>query len=216
MADTDFLKFRQGILDSSEFTPGQKLRLLELLEGASTKYDSITGLETKNSLEKRLREEISRAKRHYHPLSIIMLSIDYFPQYVETYGNQQGRLVLMQIADILKTNKREEDIVGKYNDEGFLLILPVTNGEGANNVAEHVKELIGSAEFGQYIGKQESINRQYTKNRRFHQITTRIGVVPYPLTIDDSVGVVIDKAITALEQATKLGGNGIVVYHPPT
>ncbi len=113
----------------------QKLMELNLI-------DSLTGMHNRRSLEISLKEEIERYKRYGHPLSMIMLDIDYFKRVNDTYGHQCGDFILQQIATTIEQNLRSHDIFARYGGEEFCCLLPETSIEQAANLAERFRQKI--------------------------------------------------------------------------
>ena len=92
--------------------------------------------------------ELNRAKRYDHPLSIVMLDIDDFKNVNDTWGHQAGDMVLKSIGSILKKSCRKVDVPGRYGGEEFVLLLPHTNGEAAQQVAERIRKTLEVTDMG--------------------------------------------------------------------
>jgi diguanylate cyclase (GGDEF)-like protein len=103
-------------------------------------YDELTGAYNRWYYQARLKEEMYRARRYHHPLSVIMLDIDHFKKFNDTYGHLAGDYVLRHIACFLKESLRECDIVGRYGGEEFLLILSETDEKKAYLIAERLRK----------------------------------------------------------------------------
>lgn len=101
--------------------------------------DCMTGLFNHRYFQLRLTEEYSHTIRHSIPLSLIMLDIDYFKKYNDTYGHMAGDLVLKEIAGLIKSTVRQNDVVARYGGEEFVVIMPLTNYTGAEVVAERIR-----------------------------------------------------------------------------
>ena len=100
------------------------------LEKVST-TDDLTGLHNRKYLQERLEEEISRSKRYGTKLSCILFDIDFFKVVNDMYGYEWGDILLRNIANKLDAMLRKEDILTRYGDEEFLLVLPNTSEENA-------------------------------------------------------------------------------------
>ncbi len=111
-----------------------KRRLIESLEHLS-KTDSLTGLTNRRALTDSLIYEMDRAKRYGSDLSLILCDIDSFKAINDTYGHDAGDSALQVISETLKTQLRKADIAGRYGGDEFMLILPETSLEGAENLA---------------------------------------------------------------------------------
>jgi len=99
------------------------LRLRETLKIEST-HDPLTGLYNRRHMEKSLEREVSRCRRKKTHLGIILLDIDHFKTFNDTYGHALGDRVLKELGRYLKNNARTEDIACRYGGEEFLLIMP--------------------------------------------------------------------------------------------
>lgn len=105
--------------------------------------DSLTGIPNRRSLDEFLKHEWSRAIREKMPLSIIMIDIDFFKNFNDTYGHQGGDQCLKKIASELSVSiNRATDFSARYGGEEFLVILPNTDEESANYVAERIRKNI--------------------------------------------------------------------------
>jgi len=87
-----------------------------------------------------LEKEISFSKKNKIPFSILMLDIDYFKKINDTYGHLMGDKVLKKLANILKTNVIDKDLVGRYGAEEFLIILPNTEKIRAKDIEDRIGE----------------------------------------------------------------------------
>lgn len=102
--------------------------------------DTLTNLANRRHFDETLAKEISRHSRQSISLALIICDIDYFKQYNDTYGHQQGDKCLRQVANsIKKTSARGEDLVARYGGEEFAVILPNTNEEQASKIAEKIR-----------------------------------------------------------------------------
>ncbi len=124
-----------------EFQKGQLEKANEELAALAT-TDGLTGLLNHRTFQERLTIEVSRAARYKSPLSLVLLDVDAFKQYNDTFGHPAGDAVLRQTASILKTLSRTTDLVARYGGEEFVLILPQTDAHGAMVFAERLREAI--------------------------------------------------------------------------
>jgi len=182
----------------------------ELLERA-TMYDSLTNLMNRTYLDIRLNEEIARAKRHEHPLSIIMVDVDYFKLYNDTYGHPQGDVALQHIAKLLMLNRRPADVVARNGGDEFLLMFPDTNEEGSVRVAEGIAERVRSTPITTYVGREGARNNRYVEDRGFQNVTVSLGIATH-LSKTASSDLLIRHADEALYRAKAKGGNTAVGY----
>ena len=102
--------------------------------------DGLTGLPNRRGFDTRMGAEWGRAFREQKPLGLIMLDIDKFKVYNDTYGHPQGDLLLLAIADVLtKTLNRPTDFASRWGGEEFIILLPDTDIEGTLKVAEQIR-----------------------------------------------------------------------------
>ncbi len=104
--------------------------------------DNMTMLYVHKYFKERLIEEGARSKRYGHPLSLVMLDIDHFKSFNDTYGHQAGDKVLKAVADTIARNCRNMDIPCRYGGEEFAVILPETGTDDALVFSERVREEI--------------------------------------------------------------------------
>ena len=124
----------------------EALLRLSLLEKENI-ADPLTGVYNRRYLDRRLNEEVSRARRHGLPLTVLMLDIDHFKRINDDHGHQAGDQVLAQFADLTQRQLREPDLVARYGGEEFLVIAPQTTRHDALNLAERLRARIESNTF---------------------------------------------------------------------
>jgi len=112
-----------------------KLRQISLTDG-------LTQIENRRSLEERLHDMWSHSVRLHEPIALVMCDIDKFKAVNDNYGHQAGDSVLKEFAQLLKSEAREIDRVGRYGGEEFLLILPGTVLDAAVTFAERLREKV--------------------------------------------------------------------------
>ena len=117
----------------------ERLQNLSLLDG-------LTGIANRRHFDQALLQESRRSKREKTPLSLIMLDIDYFKAFNDTYGHMKGDDCLKTVASILtKTLKRPGDFLARYGGEEFVVVLPNTDDVGAATIAEGLRSNIEMA-----------------------------------------------------------------------
>ncbi len=106
--------------------------------------DSLTGLRNRRAFTERLHEEVDRARRRNEPLSLVMLDVDSFKSFNDTYGHPAGDEVLQEVARRLEHHARVSDFAARYGGEEFTLLLPDTDGPTALRVAERLRETVAA------------------------------------------------------------------------
>ncbi len=167
----------------------------KLYEQAIT--DDLTGLFTLKHFKLLLQNEIERAFRNQQALSVIMMDIDYFRDFNNTYGHQLGDLVLMKVAEIARAQSRNIDVLARYGGEEFIIYLPETDPEGAMVYAERLRQTI------------EKTNMEY-ENKNLN-ITVSMGIVSYPEHARD-IDSLINFADRSMYQSKKKGRNQVSIY----
>ncbi|CEK14292.1 PAS domain S-box/diguanylate cyclase (GGDEF) domain-containing protein [Chthonomonas calidirosea] len=106
--------------------------------------DGLTGLKNHRAFQEQLEIEFRRARRYQLPLSLLMLDVDHFKLYNDTYGHLAGDEVLQHVARLLTLVARQTDFVCRYGGEEFAVILPNTPADGALALAERYRTTIAS------------------------------------------------------------------------
>ncbi len=104
--------------------------------------DGLTGVYNHRYFQNALDQEISRAIRQKSDLSLLLIDIDHFKSFNDTYGHQVGDFVLIEFAKTLKKHIRRYDILARYGGEEFAIILPETSSEDALVVSEKLRSAI--------------------------------------------------------------------------
>ena len=186
------------------------VRLNALLKTYTTKKeliktaicDELTGLYNRKYLHHRLDAEISRAKRYGTSLSCLLLDIDYFKIVNDMYGYDWGDILLRKIAQMLSALVRKEDVLTRYGDEEFIIILPETTEQQAMIFAERFRKDVEKMEF---IPANEEER---------HPITISGGISSFPCMeeVDENANTLIRYAEHALYNAKQSGKNKIVEF----
>jgi diguanylate cyclase (GGDEF)-like protein len=121
-----------------------------------TIVDGLTGVHNKRFLMESLEREIPRARRHDRPLSLVMFDIDHFKSINDTFGHLAGDYVLKELAGVVKSRLRPDDILGRYGGEEFAVILPETGVEGGRAIAEELRKLVQEHRF-EFEGEQMAV-----------------------------------------------------------
>ena len=193
-------------VDNEELTirTNSLLKIRDLREKLKlvTTTDELTGLHNRRYLNERLEQEISRAKRYGNSLSCLMFDLDFIKVVNDIYGYEWGDVLLRSIADKLKQLIRKEDVLTRYGDEEFVLILPNTSEDNAFLFAERFRRDIERMEFIP-AGEEER-----------HPITISGGISTFPCIegAEEDANTIIRYAEHALYNAKKRGKNKIVQF----
>jgi diguanylate cyclase (GGDEF)-like protein/PAS domain S-box-containing protein len=107
--------------------------------------DSLTGLRNRRAFEERLEDETRRWRRNACDVSLILLDVDHFKSFNDTYGHPRGDDVLRAVGAILRQTLRASDFAARYGGEEFAIILPNTDRSEALEIAEHLRRAIETA-----------------------------------------------------------------------
>lgn len=167
--------------------------------------DALTGVANRRGFDETLRREWSRALRGPYPVSLVMLDIDYFKSYNDTYGHQAGDRILRTVGAILKSAmKRPADMVARYGGEEFAIILPMADAEHARIVAERIRVEV------------ESLKIPHEGSKKGGLLTISAGAAgasPLPER-DTTPQTLIESADKALYEAKRRGRNCVVSTTP--
>jgi diguanylate cyclase (GGDEF)-like protein len=155
--------------------------------------DFLTGLPNHRFFQATLTTELGRAQRHNHPLSLLIIDLDFLKEVNDRFGHPSGDMVIRTIAETIRNTCREIDFPARYGGEEFTVILPETPLAGAIQAADRIRLRIAAEEFAG-IGS----------------ITASIGVSCYPvnaLSKEDLIRVA-DQAL----YIAKNGGRDRVAY----
>jgi diguanylate cyclase (GGDEF)-like protein len=161
--------------------------------------DHLTRLYNRRFFMNRAGEEIERSLRHQAPLSVLMIDIDHFKDFNDTYGHATGDRVLQTVAQAMQDALRTTDICARHGGEEFAMLLPNTPGENAYYVAERVRRTLSGTRYTG-LGLPPDVN-----------ITISVGVATCPrdATELEALMELADKAL----YAAKAGGRDRVVLH---
>jgi diguanylate cyclase (GGDEF)-like protein len=178
------VRLREGhqALDAANETLRRKNEELETLSVT----DGLTGLHNRRRLMESLTDEVRRSQRLKHTFSVLMVDVDHFKKYNDTFGHLAGDGVLARVAALLREATREVDDVARYGGEEFLVMLPETGMVEALEIAERVRARVAAEVF---------------PGRR---ITVSIGVSEFPL-YGNTPEQVIAAADEALYEAKREG-----------
>ena len=121
----------------------ERKRAEAALEHMAT-HDTLTGLNNRNVIEKRIIDEIHRASRYHHSLTVFVIDIDHFKKVNDSYGHQIGDTVLRSFARILDSSVRKTDYAARYGGEEFVVLLPETALPEATKLAQQLRKRIAA------------------------------------------------------------------------
>ncbi len=171
----------------------ERVQMLGKLEKLAI-TDGLTKLFNLRHFYNQLEIEIDRCNRYGHSLALLLLDIDHFKVYNDTYGHLEGDKVLVRIGQIIKSCLRTMDSAYRYGGEEFTIILPETTGEEATNVAGRIKTAVELECFLPEPGK-------------IYTITISIGVTEYH--DDEKIPEFILRADKAMYKSKATGRNKI-------
>ncbi len=130
-------------------TAANALRNAELFEEMEhrARTDFLTGLPNHRAFQLTLATELGRAQRHNHPLSLLIVDLDYLKAVNDRFGHPTGDTVIRGIAEIICKGCREFDVAARYGGEEFTVILPETSLAEASHVANRIREMIAAHAF---------------------------------------------------------------------
>jgi diguanylate cyclase (GGDEF)-like protein len=159
--------------------------------------DRMTKLFSHHFFEKNLEEEILRARRYGAVFSLLMLDIDHFKKFNDTYGHLQGDLIIKEIAHLLRSSVRSIDFTARYGGEEFAIILPEVNIQGAAVVAGRIRQ---SIEKHSFAGEEGPLH-----------VTISIGAAEFKADRMRTASQFIAEADKALYQSKEAGRNRVTV-----
>jgi diguanylate cyclase (GGDEF)-like protein len=160
--------------------------------------DRMTKLYIHHYFQEKLIEEIKLSEKTKMPLSIFISDIDHFKNFNDSYGHQQGDIVLKEVAKMMKEALRKPDIPARYGGEEFAVILPDTDIEKAIAIASRYKNNI---ELKEFPGQDAPLH-----------VTISIGVAQYDPVRDASPANLIERADKALYSAKNSGRNRVIAF----
>ncbi len=161
--------------------------------------DGLTGVYNHRFFQEKLEEEIIRADRYNKDLSFLLLDVDHFKKFNDTYGHQEGDKVLRSVAQIAQTTIRQKaDILARYGGEEFAVILPETDLNAAKDLAERIRRNIADHSFE-------------SEGKSAYRVTISIGVSTYPFDAQEK-SKLIQAADAGLYESKRKGRNCVTLF----
>jgi diguanylate cyclase (GGDEF)-like protein len=183
--NTDFGMTECQLLESIGIEVGTALENAQLYSAAveAADIDSVTGLFNHRAIHQRLDKALHTAKKQDHPVSVIMMDMDNFKLFNDTYGHPVGDQVLKRVGSTLRDVCKSHGILGRYGGDEFIAVLPKTSPDEALSVAHTLRQKMDMSGF------------QRVNDNRVVPVTLSFGLASYPadsmnrhelLTIADS------------------------------
>jgi diguanylate cyclase (GGDEF)-like protein len=161
--------------------------------------DELTKLYIRRFFYHRMREEMRRSLRYEKPLSVMMLDVDHFKIFNDTYGHQAGDEVLQFVARTMRECARSEDIVARLGGEEFAILCPEQSEDEAYHPAERIRRKLQDTNLRLLSGVEVNV-------------TTSIGISQFPRDAEDR-DTLLDAADQALYHAKHAGRNQVCFFH---
>lgn len=165
-----------------------------------TYVDALTGVYNRRFFDEKLPIEANRAKRYGQSMALVMVDIDHFKKFNDTYGHRAGDFVLSSIGQHVKKSLRTQDFVCRYGGEEFAVIMPMTLSKDAGMVMSRIRADL-----------QDRYFHSPYDNMDFN-ILISIGVAQFPVDAENP-DMLIRAADEALYEAKETGRNRVVLYN---
>lgn len=162
-------------------------------------HDELTGVKNRRWILKALEEQMNKKAHSRAPLVILLLDIDFFKKVNDSYGHEMGDQVLCGFSEVIQSHLRQQDSLGRYGGEEFLVLLPATELSEALGVAKRLREAVAE--------------QTYSCNELLFKITTSLGIALYSPDDNLSPEELISRADEALYQAKASGRNCCKVWN---
>ncbi|HNV72868.1 MAG TPA: GGDEF domain-containing protein, partial [Candidatus Ozemobacteraceae bacterium] len=162
--------------------------------------DTLTKMYVRRYLQVTIDQEFKRARRFNHAISVLMIDIDQFKSFNDTFGHQQGDVVLREVSQVVRRSLRDIDIPARYGGEEFCVVLPETNADGALIVAERIRRNV----------EQLCVPRLNSPGEPL-RVTVSIGGTAFPELNAENADQMIGVADAALYDAKRQGRNRTII-----
>jgi diguanylate cyclase (GGDEF)-like protein/PAS domain S-box-containing protein len=181
----------------------EMLRLQRELELLSYR-DGLTNAANRRMFEEVFEREWGAARRSDRPLSVILLDIDFFKEYNDSYGHLAGDECLRRVADLLGgAARRPRDLVGRYGGEEFVVLLPETDASAAQLVAENCRRIVQEAMI------------PHQRSRAAECVTVSLGVSSIVPNESDDAKAFLEEVDRMLYKAKQSGRNRVELSDVP-
>ncbi len=194
-------KLADEVLERTYELKQQNDKLQYLLKISNT--DPLTGIPNRYCWEQVLERDWKKSIRESQPISLIMIDIDFFKLFNDTYGHPEGDICLKKVAQVIqKTLKRPTDLVARYGGEEFVVVLPNTDKSGAMFVAESIRTEVNGLKI---IHEASKVDKY---------ITISLGLATTIPSINSHPDELITQADKALYLAKEEGRNCVRYFTP--
>lgn len=164
--------------------------------------DGLTGLVNRKNIVERVRDLVRASLDQRRPVAVFLFDVDHFKHYNDTNGHLAGDELLRALSALLREKLREDEYIGRYGGEEFLLAMPATDKKGALRAAERVRRLVEVEAFPEATSQPGG------------RLTLSGGVASAPEDGRD-VTTLIQRADEALYESKRQGRNRVTAYEPP-
>jgi two-component system cell cycle response regulator len=175
----------------------ERIRMMEKLQKLAV-TDGLTKLYNSRSFYSQLETEVDRFNRYKHPLALLLLDLDHFKEYNDSYGHLEGDKILVRFSQIIKSCLRANDTAYRYGGEEFTVILPETGVEEAGTVAQRIRAALEAERFSPLNGKAV-------------RLTISIGVTEYQFK--EELSSFIQRADKAMYRSKQKGRNMVSMLY---
>ncbi|TQV89322.1 diguanylate cyclase domain-containing protein [Aliikangiella coralliicola] len=163
-------------------------------------YDPLTHVYSQSYFQELSTLHWSILSRQQLPASFLIVDVDYYQSYVEYYGEQAGELCLKQVANAIHSSvQRPGDLVGRFQDDHFIVMLPDTGDEGSEHVAERIRQTV------------ESLTIEHKPSKAFGVVSVSIGGSTSYRVRSSSLELIVELAYESLQWVKRKGGNKVEI-----
>ena len=166
---------------------------------AESRMDFLTGVHNRRAFDEMISDHVVQAEKQLKDLCLLMVDIDHFKKFNDTYGHQMGDEVIKIVARVLTDTLRGSDVVARFGGEEFAVLLPGTPTNGALVVAENIRKSIANKRLKRRDAEED-----------MGQVNVSIGLARFRVGEGDTVPFLIKRADEALYSAKKAGRNRVV------